>query len=699
MISRAARRTTIKRIFPLASWFWDKIPSSPLLHPLSTSWATTVANGGTGHVADIHEFGCTVVRPNQIDTTTSAYDIAFSNDWGPDPFGSDLVHIPAATPIPVGGDGHVVIVDPINGKAYGLWQATNPSGWGASWGGVAALSGDGIDSAGSKSTASRLSRYAGIVLIDELVAAAKANTGLRHALFFSSAYTAPSFVYPAADTDGVSGSIPEGARLQLDPSIDVDSISGITAAEKVIAKTLQTHGGYIADSGEAPLALICEDIPGDPGDAYTALGFEWDYFDMTHIPWSNIRFLQNWDGAAGAGPAFEMQYIDSGAAAATSLSVMPTHQAQDLLVAYAYRDGNNTAPTVPAGWTVPTGGSGGANTNSAVIASKRATSSSEVSGTWANATGLVIEVWRGAGGIGAVALGGGSGNTITYPAAALTDKIGSSIVSRFAGHRTATNLLTNTPAGYLARAGVATEARSLDTAVGVTGDPASATQSVNQSSGWRAATIELITGVAASSAGSGSLNFTRLIPADAKAVLVGVAVGLNNINSFTAWTRTVTCGGVAMTSLGVINTGGNPGPSGYYGFVELFGLLNPTPGVSAVAISLSDGSHTPTSIVAWSDTFDDVSSFGSPTTGVGSTGAASLSVTAAAGNKIVAIAAGGQTFSGMTQTQRAVNNVNTSSGAGNIAVTQAVSAGSALTLASTNAINDYWGIVAVPLVA
>lgn len=54
----------------------------------------------------------------------------------------------------------------------------------------------------------------------------------------------------------------------------------------------------------------------------------------------------------------------------------------------------------------------------------------------------------------------------------------------FAGHRTATNMTTNTPAGWTARAGTATECRIMDSTTTGTG-----TQSVSASSGWVSASI------------------------------------------------------------------------------------------------------------------------------------------------------------------------------------------------------------------
>lgn len=184
-----------------------------------------------------------------------------------------------------------------------------------------------------------------------------------------------------------------------------------------------------------------------------------------------------------------ISYVSSASAAATSLT-MPSHQAGDLLVAYAFWDGSTAGPTIPAGWSqIQTAG---ANTCSHKVAIKWATSSSETSGTWTNATGLVIHVYRGVGATGVTASGTGSSNSITYPALTLQKANSTSWVARFAGHKTATNMTTNTPVGYTARTGVATEARGCDSNGGLSSNPTADAQSVNQTNGWCATSIELL---------------------------------------------------------------------------------------------------------------------------------------------------------------------------------------------------------------
>jgi hypothetical protein len=172
----------------------------------------------------------------------------------------------------------------------------------------------------------------------------------------------------------------------------------------------------------------------------------------------------------------------SGASAAANTVAMPTHQAGDWIIVFTFRDGSTTYPTIPAGWTTDSQKTG--TSLSYQVGHKVAAGSSETTGTWTNATGIVVLVYRNVLGFVYPTIQTGSGSTITYPATtgdAIATSAKSAIV-RFAGHRTASNLLTNTPASHNARAGVATEARGIDK-LNVSTD-AAVTQSVNASSGW-----------------------------------------------------------------------------------------------------------------------------------------------------------------------------------------------------------------------
>jgi hypothetical protein len=69
-----------------------------------------------------------------------------------------------------------------------------------------------------------------------------------------------------------------------------------------------------------------------------------------------------------------------------------THAPNDLIVILSYRDNNNSGPTLPSGWYGIF--SGGGNSTGMTVGWKRATTASETSGTWTNATSLHAIVYR-----------------------------------------------------------------------------------------------------------------------------------------------------------------------------------------------------------------------------------------------------------------------------------------------------------------
>lgn len=151
------------------------------------------------------------------------------------------------------------MIDWASRRGYDFWQARRAdSGWMASWGTVASIDGDGRGGATG----------AGVHLLAGVVRAYEMRQGqIEHALTFSTDNACRgSFRYPATKTDGASSRpdcIPEGGRVQLDRSTDVDAISGITPGERAVAKALQRYGAYARDNGGAQVALIFENPAGE----------------------------------------------------------------------------------------------------------------------------------------------------------------------------------------------------------------------------------------------------------------------------------------------------------------------------------------------------------------------------------------------------------------------------------------------------
>lgn len=149
------------------------------------------------------------------------------------------------------------------------------------------------------------SGYAGGSYLAGLVRVREIERGfIPHALAFGTRYARRgTWRHPAQQTDGrLTGAdtIPVGARIQLDPALDLDSIPGLTPGERTIAEALQTYGAYCVGASGEPFLFFCERAAdagtSDPGAAYVANGFAEDGALLRHIPWDRLRVLKRWDG-------------------------------------------------------------------------------------------------------------------------------------------------------------------------------------------------------------------------------------------------------------------------------------------------------------------------------------------------------------------------------------------------------------------
>jgi len=132
-----------------------------------------------------------------------------------------------------------------------------------------------------------------------------------------------------------------------------------------------------------------------------------------------------------------------------SIASMPAHQAGDLLLFFAFRDGSETAPSLPSGYTSKLTKSDGYIDTSCRVGYKIAAGGSETSGEWTNATSLICHVYRGVdqttplGGSSTYGHNNTGNNTISYRVITMTDTSGASWVAGFAGHAaTNTSLIT-----------------------------------------------------------------------------------------------------------------------------------------------------------------------------------------------------------------------------------------------------------------
>src|SRR4051794_14646653 len=211
---------------------------------------------------------------------------------------------PDARPAP-GHDSHLTIIQPATDRLWEFFHlARRGSRWTAGWGGA-------IDNV-SKSpgyyhaaswpgarftwgaTATSLPVIGGTILISELQ-----QGDIPHALALAVPDArANAWAFPAQRTDGNvtdPASLPEGAHLRLDPSIDVDKLP-VPPVTKMMARAAQRYGIILRDRTERAPQFYIE----DPAQFIAAHGYDpvRRAFDglfptelLAHFPWSHLQVL------------------------------------------------------------------------------------------------------------------------------------------------------------------------------------------------------------------------------------------------------------------------------------------------------------------------------------------------------------------------------------------------------------------------
>jgi hypothetical protein len=189
-----------------------------------------------------------------------------------------------------------------------------------------------------------------------------------------------------------------------------------------------------------------------------------------------------------------------GGANGTTSATLPAFQSGDIALAFAFRDGSTTNPSVPGGWNSLTNTADG-TTCSIAVGWRRLVEGDTSTGTWTNATRVQTVVYRGCEPFitpigGTLLTGNGATNTVTYGTVTMSRGDGTSWVVGLVGHRSVdTNIDAATLTGMTPRnSGVDANA---ETAAWDTNGGVSSWSSTNQTitgtaSGWQTAMIELL---------------------------------------------------------------------------------------------------------------------------------------------------------------------------------------------------------------
>ncbi len=283
------------RPFAASKSFNRPIKANPRVDPHSAAMVARASRRGMLH-GNLYQYAIPIYTAT---ATTPRYHVVCDHEgaWGRCPLSKTPMPIPRRAKPNLGEDGVLTVIDPTTNTVGEYWQAYKVKGqWRASWGAVNSLSGSGW---GGASTGSGASRLAGVIRVSEIRAGV-----INHALVLQGDNVCARVVrFPALKTDGGStrsDCIPEGARLQLDPSIDLSAVKGLTPGERIVARAMQVYGGYLIDRGGTSLAASFERASDasslSPGSTYTKAGLTHDYYGLPHVPWRRLRVLGSWTG-------------------------------------------------------------------------------------------------------------------------------------------------------------------------------------------------------------------------------------------------------------------------------------------------------------------------------------------------------------------------------------------------------------------
>lgn len=255
--------TPCARVYSASSPWNTPISSKAEYDPLSSTYIAgfsgTFGSDPTQYTYPVYEIDATT--PKQI-VAVSGYFSEVVNDL----IINNLKNSPVAIPMPTsatpsgGGDSQIVIWNRQTGDEWGFsrmihntdgtWTASSGYHYNTNW-----------DAAPPVGNSRFASRGAGMPFMAGLVRPCEiARKRIDHALAFAYDSPSPLFVYPATKSDGDSTGLPEGARLQLDPSLTDQQIQawGCAASCLTIAHALQEYGMILVDRSGHP-KLYAED--------------------------------------------------------------------------------------------------------------------------------------------------------------------------------------------------------------------------------------------------------------------------------------------------------------------------------------------------------------------------------------------------------------------------------------------------------
>lgn len=216
----------------------------------------------------------------------------------------DAVPLPASAQPAAGSDKNLVVWQPSSDRLWEFWRLANgPSGWRATWGGAMrhVTSNPGVYGPGAWPgahtgwgvSATSLSIAGGLITLQDLQ-----RGQINHAL----AMAVPDprvgvYASPAQRTDGRSTdllSLPEGAHLRLDASLDLAALH-LPRLTLEVAEAAQRYGIFVRDTG-GNVAFYAQDPVPTRTEPYAGAN---GYFEgqsplrlLRSFPWSDLQLLK-----------------------------------------------------------------------------------------------------------------------------------------------------------------------------------------------------------------------------------------------------------------------------------------------------------------------------------------------------------------------------------------------------------------------
>jgi hypothetical protein len=290
---------TQMRPYTEASIWNTPIGPAPRYDPHSAEMIATIGLDSGGHItANTDAYGVTLYF---IDGSTPRWDIPCIRYRCTivTPGGTTKTNMLTGIPIPFeanpasGTDASMIIIDKTTYAEYNLWGVERTAtGWTVRNGSIYNMLWDAMPTEyGSRGAG--IPYYAGLVRPWEII-----QGRIDHAIAFAYPYPAEGrCVFPASKTDGNSSlpyAIPEGARLQLDPSLtEIDfNHMGLNRTGKIIARALQEYGMILINYGGRPKINI-ENLVDNP---YATIQWSDPELNLTTqviaaIPYSDFRVI------------------------------------------------------------------------------------------------------------------------------------------------------------------------------------------------------------------------------------------------------------------------------------------------------------------------------------------------------------------------------------------------------------------------